>query len=569
MGLTKWTATTSGSNKVYSIPITDSNVALYSGATGMTTAPKNDGYQCFVANISVWDGSNHQTLGLYRSSRTMLTADAAGVKNMTITLNGFTSRNGTATGSWTGPIQYQVTTSSTRPTSGWTNFTPPTSYQESITLTTIAADIPSNQTRYLWIQYQVNAGFCWGWGRLGMVLTCSEPYGTPGDVTASDGYFGDAMSISYASATSGATYDVYTTTTVESGGNNGSTQYVEWLQQGGSGSSLNWTPALATYAPKLLNRSSTTCTITVNTYFGGALAGTKQKTITLSFDPADVGPTLATGCFGCEAVNPWVSQQITGYVQNYSKVQANFDISKVTLPAYGGSSADVKEWRVKFGTAQEVTVAKTTSSYQSDTVTGSLTVTCTLVDSRGLTASTDISVTVMQYAPPVFEAGTLYYRCADSSDTEDDNGHRLVIKPVVSFSSLNNQNSITLAFYWRIVNTPSWTNKTNDASPSLANNTKSFFTSFSDNNYELLLTVKDTLQTITQQNAIEWKRSVPSSLHFLTSTTGWDGAAFGKVANYSGELDIGTWDLRCNNIIINNEDLGALLAQIKAALNIS
>ena len=556
----------------------DTAVARFKGTSTTNRAyNSDDGRKVFVSNFVANNRvAPYEVMDqLHRSSRITIQTDAQGVKNLTVSLSGKCNYSGGVGSSnaeneryYTGPIYWGVSTSSTsRPstynivniTSSWSG----SQYIAAGSFTSTQNDINlvPNTTFYLWIWYNSssnNASKLIGLGTSGLTLTATGVYGEPGDITADDGYFGDAMSISYASPTSGATYTVKTSTVVESGGNNGTTLYEETLQTTDAASSLSWTPALATYAPKLLNRGSTTCTITVQTYFGTALAGTKQKTITLSFDPADVGPTLATGCFGVAPLNEGAVSGLSGYIQGYSKARASYDSSKVTLQ----QGATVQEWRVQFGNATEEIVAASTTNKDSAAVTADMTVTCTLVDSRGLTAQQAFSIMIYTYTMPSLNAD--YYRCAAGSDTQDDNGTRLALLPVVTFSSLNNQNSITFTFKWRIVGSSTWTDKTNDASPALASGTKSFFTSFQDNNYELWMIVTDTLG-----NTAEWTRSVPSSKHFLTSTTGWDGAAFGKVANYSGELDIGTWDLRCNNIIINNEDLGALLAQIKAALNIS
>ena len=368
---------------------------------------------------------------------------------------------------------------------------------------------------------------------------------------------------------------------VETGGNVGNTMYDEILQTNDSASSLNWTPKISTYAGRLLNRGSTNCTIEVITYFGGQVAGSRQKTITLSFDPATSSPTLATGAFSCSYVNNGAIQGKDGYIQNYSLVRATFDHTKVTW----WENATFKEWRVKFGTtATEIVSPQTITFRDSSAIQEDMTVTCTLVDSRGFTATYTENISMLPYVPPAIKDTTEYYRCAAGSDSKSDTGTRLALKPDITYSLLewnsSPQNSLTFVFKWKYASANTWTTMYDSSvvpaikhmNPDLANNTKSWNYPvadypFEDRSYDLWLTATDTLG-----NTSEWKRSVPSSKHFLTSTTDWDGAAFGKVAEYADTLDIGDWDLICGNVMLKvngqTENLSALLAQIKAALNL-
>ena len=228
MGLTKTNFT-----------VTSGEVVIYSGNGNSVVNNTAQDRECFVSNISVWDDYSHTTSGLYRSARVTLNTDSLGVKNLMITLNGWTYRNGTTTGNWTGPVYWQVTTSASRPGSGW-NSIAVTMDSRDISSSYAVVNMLPNATYYLWIQHGGN--FHWGFGRTGLVVTTSGNYGQPGIITASDGTFGNAIALNYASLTPEAspTYTVKTSTVVESGGNNGSTLYEETLQTNDSTSSRNW-----------------------------------------------------------------------------------------------------------------------------------------------------------------------------------------------------------------------------------------------------------------------------------------------------------------------------------------
>ena len=74
---------------------------------------------------------------------------------------------------------------------------------------------------------------------------------------------------------------------------------------------------------------------------------------------------------------------------------------------------------------------------------GSVTVVCTVADTRGRTASESFSLPVMDYAPPLMTAQTVF-RCRQDG-TPDEDGTYLGVKALVSCSPLNGQNSCALS----------------------------------------------------------------------------------------------------------------------------
>lgn len=272
-------------------------------------------------------------------------------------------------------------------------------------------------------------------------------YVVPGTITANNANFGSGVSLSYGvTSGSGATYTV--TTSVPQ--TNGSTK-TETLQTTSSASSRTWTPAVETYAPLITDRKSVTATITVKTYSGGILFGTKTKTITLTFTGLE--PTLASGAFAISAVNSGAVSGMSGYIQGYSKIRATYNSSKVTLK----HSATVSKWSVKFGPAAAADVAAGTSTKDSAVISATTTVVCTVTDSRGFTASQSFTATIIPYSRPSITATAIR---ADSGGTADDEGTYIKVGFSATYAAIaTNQNTISVKVYSKAASAGSYTDK--------------------------------------------------------------------------------------------------------------
>lgn len=272
-------------------------------------------------------------------------------------------------------------------------------------------------------------------------------YVVPGTISANNANFGSGVSLSYGvTSGSGATYTV--TTSVPQ--TNGSTK-TETLQTTSSTSSRTWTPAVATYAPLITDRKSVTATITVKTYSGSVLFGTKTKTITLTF--TGLAPTLASGAFAISAVNSGAVSGMSGYIQGYSKIRATYNSSKVTLK----HSATVSKWSVKFGTAAAADVAAGTSTKDSAVISATTAVVCTVTDSRGFTSSQSFTATIIPYSKPSITATAIR---ADSGGTADDEGTYIKIGFSATYAAIaTNQNTISVKVYSKAASAGSYTDK--------------------------------------------------------------------------------------------------------------
>lgn len=367
-----------------------------------------------------------------------------------------------------------------------------------------------------------------------MTINGSGTYGSPGEITANNTTFDNPINMSYGSSTSGGSYTV----TVKVGSSAAVT-----LQTKASTSSRSWTPSLATYGASYPNQASVSCVITVQTYFGGVLSGTKTKTVTISFTEAQVGPSTANA-FSIAPYNTGQIAGMTGYIQGYSKIRASFVSGNVTLQ-YG---ATVSKWTVKFGGAAAVDVAAGTTSQDSGVISAVTTVVCTVTDSRGFTASETYETTITPYGNPALSATVTR---TDANGNEADDGTYLRVDMAGWYSNIDGQNTQVSVVRKKLASASTF-----DADVTITGGTTtlsgdrklysvaSFLVSgMTDAVYDIQVEITDGLGNTAVISAV-----IQSNHWALHIRNGGQGAAFGKAAERDQELDIGTWKLTCGGI---------------------
>lgn len=194
--------------------------------------------------------------------------------------------------------------------------------------------------------------------------------------TVSGNTLGSAVSVSISRASNSFTHTVVykkfngTNTTVATGAT----------------TSASFTPPISDcqYIP---NASSGTATIIVYTYSGNTLIGSKSLSITLKV-PSSVVPTINSITLS-EAVSS-VSSQFEGYIQNQSQINGAISASGI----YGST---IKSYSIKINGE-----TKSTATFITDKLKTSGEQTCnvTVTDSRGKTATSSATFTVIPYNAP-------------------------------------------------------------------------------------------------------------------------------------------------------------------------
>lgn len=239
---------------------------------------------------------------------------------------------------------------------------------------------------------------------------------------------GSAVTINTPRASSGFTHDLAYAFAGES--------YVSIAT--GVGTSYNWTtPDLASKIP---NATSGTVTIRCITKNGSTTIGTKTVTMTLKV-PTSVVPTISDVALS-EATSG-LAAQFGAYISGKSKVKA-------TITAAGAKGSTIKSYSTSF---QGQTY--TGSSFTSGVVTSSGFMSVTVTDSRGRKANKNVSVAVLEYAPP--EINALRAHRVNANGAAADDGIYIAVQYKYSVTSLNNKNTASMVIEYKRSAETAWT----------------------------------------------------------------------------------------------------------------
>ena len=159
---------------------------------------------------------------------------------------------------------------------------------------------------------------------------------------------------------------------------------------------------------------------------------------------------------------------------------------------------------------------------------GDCTVTLTVKDSRGITASKNTTITFLTYSPPVAKISA--YRC-NSSGVADNNGTYVKVTFTGTASLLDVDNTISIEINKKLSTETSWTN-TNKYTTA-QNETSVILSGFStDYIYNIQISVTDSITNTTNEITI------PTSFSLVDFKAGGTGIAIGKVADKDDALDI-------------------------------
>lgn len=275
-----------------------------------------------------------------------------------------------------------------------------------------------------------------------------------------------------------------------------------------------------TWLNAIPNATSGTATVTVTTYSGSTKIGSAvSKTFTLTV-PSTVVPTISAVSIA-EAVSG-LAAQFGGYVQNKSKLA-------VSITASGALSSTIKSYKTTIqGTSY--TAASFTSGFLAQS--GTSTVEITVTDSRGRTASTTRSITVIAYAAPTITSFQ-GFRCLQNG-TESYEGTYLNALVNFSISAVNNKNTASYKVEFKLKTATTWTALTSGAVYALNQNIISASGLFSaDSSYDIRLSVSDYFGSVTSSFEI------PTAFTLLDFNDSGQAVAFGKVSELERGVEFG------------------------------
>ena len=260
---------------------------------------------------------------------------------------------------------------------------------------------------------------------------------------------------------------------------------------------------------RLLNR---TCTLTLNV-------------------PASVVPSISTVTI--EDTNTTVVERIEAYVRLLS-------LLSVSITAAGSYGSTISSYRSSLDGVQYTTASFTANKRLS--TAGEMTLTVTVTDSRGRTATHTTMFTVLDYSYPsitLFKAE----RCNSDGSAAQVDGTNVRYSFGGSVAPLNNKNGLSCAVYYKLTSASAWTlaetmaitSYTLSATNKLLTQTFAALSSF-----DIKVRLTDYFYYVEQAVSIGTKGVI---MDFLASG---NGIAFGKVAEESGYAEFG-WPLKLSS----------------------
>lgn len=275
--------------------------------------------------------------------------------------------------------------------------------------------------------------------------------------------------------------------------------------------SVSWTPPVS-LASQIPNATSGTCKIIVGTFDKGTLIGTTTSYITLNV-PASVVPTISS--ISTTEATEGLAAKFSAFVQNKSTLS-------VAITASGAYGSTISAYKTVI---QSVSYSGASFTSGVITASGTISVVTTVTDSRGRTAQTSKSITVLEYSPPEISAFSSWR--ITSAGVASDEGNRIAVKMNFAISSVGGKNDRTYNLKYKKSTDTNFTSFANGTASTEYDDTQSFTSApdiSTDYAYIIRLEIADYFQTV----AYEVQISTAFTIMDFRSTG--KGMAIGKVS---------------------------------------
>ena len=387
---------------------------------------------------------------------------------------------------------------------------------------------------------QLVGGFTYGSGDYFCALYNNQPFGVEetsksvaltarpraSSVSVSNGYFGSNVPITISRHASSFTHTIKVSCA-------GYSQTL--MTKGTTYPTVNWTPAVATYAPRITTAMSATATVTCETYSGSTLVGTATATCTLTFRAADVAPAVSIA-----TTDP------QGYLATYGRYVKSKSKIKVTLTNTLRYGATLSLTQI---TANGATYNSSPATTGVITSASNTSVTAKITDSRGQTATASATISIYDYTSPQINSFSVH-RC-NSDGTLNNSGAYMRVDYKVTVTALGNNNSKALTLKYKKVSASSYTSQAVTLSSYTQTGEVHNIAADVNSSYNVQLVLSDdftsatsTLTMPTAATRINWKAGENG------------GIAFGKVCEYDKTFEISSdWSIRIGNKAQARSDL--------------
>lgn len=292
-------------------------------------------------------------------------------------------------------------------------------------------------------------------------------------------------------------------------------------------------------------------TVSVQTYNSEdtAIGDPATANLTVTAD-ADMKPVVSTGWAALSPFNVGAVVGITGYVKGYSQAEATFDSTKISMASAVGASI------ASYSVACQGTTKDTSPYLTPVLVYTSVSVVCTVTDTRGRTASETFTLSVMDYAKPTL-TGITISRCTDQGVADEDGDHYSA-KATLTYSSLGGQNHPTLTC------AVASAGGSYGSEESMTSGTAHVSTAqiSADQTYTVRITATDSLG-----NTAVYYQVLPTRKWAMKFRADGNGVAFGKAAERDATFEItDSWEFRLKGKTINTLIQEVATAIVNAAI---
>jgi len=281
--------------------------------------------------------------------------------------------------------------------------------------------------------------------------------------------------------------------------------------------SLSWIPPLE-LAAQNTDGTNAPVVFTLTTYDGDTEIGTHSPAITYYFIPTSVKPSVSLSVTDANGHQPTYG----AYIQSKSA----FNIVVTAAGSYGSTiraystTADGKSY-----TAASFTTTAIAGS-------GTMTISATVTDTRGRTASASTTVSVLEYAPP--QISNFAVRRCGSDGTSNSAGAYLAVDFDSVITALDNKNTAAYVVEYKKVADSAYTSQTlTEYAGNYAVSGGSYvFAADTASSYDVVLRVSDAFTSIPKTDT---GGSIKKLFSWLHKGLGW---AFGKVAEKENTLEV-------------------------------
>lgn len=265
--------------------------------------------------------------------------------------------------------------------------------------------------------------------------------------------------------------------------------------------------------------TSGTFTFKLTTKSGTTTIGTSTKSvkgsISSSIKPSISSVSLSEGTSG-------LASKFGFYIQNKSTLN-------VSISASAGNGSSIDSYKVVVNGSTYTSRTFTTGVLRTS---GSNTITTTVTDKRGRTATNSTTFSVTAYTEPTISSFSVV-RC-DASGNADEEGAYALVNASASITSLSNKNNKTFTLQYKTKSDSSYTTAQTYTSGYTYTATNLIIANIDvDEPYDFLLTATDyfssTLKTL----------NLATAYTIMDFKANGQGIAFGKVSSNDDTLDIG------------------------------